>query len=187
MKAFNRYVVPLFLASMALLSCGKDKVVEDEEIEIPGGGDFYPDNGNTVSFEAQLGDLSRATDTSFDTGDQIGVFAVVADGTSDKGVIAERDNYADNVRYTYNGSKFTSGNGISIEEGDQYFYHAVYPYVSSAAASFSFTVKNDQRGENYTLSDLCTAQSIATSATLFQCSRIRSFRYCRQTCHCRCS
>ena len=100
MKAFNRYVVPLFLASMALLSCGKDKVVEDEEIEIPGGGDFYPDNGNTVSFEAQLGDLSRATDTSFDTGDQIGVFAVVADGTSDKGVIAERGNYADNVRYT---------------------------------------------------------------------------------------
>ncbi|MCR8872945.1 fimbrillin family protein [Phocaeicola barnesiae] len=168
MKAFNRYVVPLFLASMALLSCGKDKVVEDEEIEIPGGGDFYPDNGNTVSFEAQLGDLSRATDTSFDTGDQIGVFAVVADGTSDKGVIAERGNYADNVRYTYNGSKFTSGNGISIEEGDQYFYHAVYPYVSSAAASFSFTVKNDQRGENYTLSDLCTAQSIATSATLVQ-------------------
>lgn len=162
MKSVNVYFMSLLIGSMALSSCGKNEVVENEN-EVPEGID------NIVSFQAQLNAPSRATDTKFDANDQIGVFAVASSGSNDKGIIADRGNYADNVKYTYDGTKFTSANGIEIEEdGQEYFYHAIYPYTSTASSSFNFRVQDDQRGDNYTLSDLCTAHTGATSSTLVQ-------------------
>jgi hypothetical protein len=162
MKSVNVYFMSLLIGSMALSSCGKNEVVENEN-EVPEGID------NIVSFQAQLNAPSRATDTKFDANDQIGVFAVASSGSNDKGIIADRGNYADNVKYTYDGTKFTSANGIEIEEdGQEYFYHAVYPYTSAASSAFNFRVQDDQRGDNYTLSDLCTAHTGATSSTLVQ-------------------
>ena len=160
MKKLKSYLIPVLLGGMVCSSCGKTEVEDDDSSIIP---------ENVVSFEAQLSGLSRATDTKFDSGDQISVFAVVADESGGKGVISDRGNYADNVKYTYDGSKFTSNNGIEIDEdGTEYFYHAVYPYTSSAASRFNFEVASDQQGDNYTLSDLCTAHSTATSSTLVE-------------------
>ncbi len=85
-----------------------------------------------------------------------------------KGIIKESGNYADNVRYYYDGTKFTSENGIYCpEDGSKVFYHAVYPYCPNASNSFTFDVETDQYTSNgYTLSDLCTASTSATDATL---------------------
>ena len=151
MRKINVYFMSLLLGGMAFSSCTKSEVTENES-------GTSEEVSNVVSFQAQLNAPSRATDTKFDAYDQIGVFAVASSGSNDKGVIANRGNYADNVKYTYDGTKFTSSNGIEIEEdGQEYFYHAVYPYTSAASSTFNFRVQDDQRGDNYTLSDLCTA------------------------------
>lgn len=86
MKSVNVYFMSLLIGSMALSSCGKNEVVENEN-EVPEGID------NIVSFQAQLNAPSRATDTKFDANDQIGVFAVASSGSNDKGIIADRGNY----------------------------------------------------------------------------------------------
>lgn len=162
MRKINVYFMSLLLGGMAFSSCTKSEVTENES-------GTSEEISNVVSFQAQLNAPSRATDTKFDAYDQIGVFAVASSGSNDKGVIANRGNYADNVKYTYDGTKFTSSNGIEIEEdGQEYFYHAVYPYTSAASSTFNFRVQDDQRGDNYTLSDLCTAHTAATSSTLVQ-------------------
>ncbi|MDY3266603.1 MAG: fimbrillin family protein [Phocaeicola sp.] len=165
MKKLN-FILGLIVSSGFLFfnSCGKTDVsTEDPDANIPDSGN----NGEFVSFSAEINSLSRASDTKFDVNDNIGVFAVKSNGNDSKGIILSSGNYADNVKYTYNGSKFTSSNGIEIEnDGTKYYYHAVYPYTPEASDVFSFSVKEDQRNDNYTLSDLCTAHSTATSAQL---------------------
>lgn len=164
MKKFYLFLtVAASAAMLALNSCAKAEVEEDNDgnenpdVEVPEG---------TVSFSAGINAPSRATDTKFDVSDEIGVFAVKSNGNDLKGILQSSGNYADNVKYTYNGTKFTSNNGIKIEDdGTKYFYHAVYPYTASARDEFSFDVKNDQSGNNYTMSDLCTAHTAATSQT----------------------
>ena len=153
-----------FASILALNSCAKAEINGNEpDNEEPGieQKDYF------VSFSAEINAPSRATDTKFDVQDNIGVFAVKSNGNDNKGILLSSGNYADNVKYTYNGSKFTSSNGIEIEEdGTKYYYHAVYPYTSNASDNFMFSVKQDQTGDNYTLSDLCTAHSSATSSKL---------------------
>ena len=56
MKSVNVYFMSLLIGSIALSSCGKNEVVENEN-EVPEGID------NIVSFQAQLNAPSRATDT----------------------------------------------------------------------------------------------------------------------------
>lgn len=151
MNKMCHFMMSLLLGSMAWTSCTTD-----------GDGDSIT---KTVTFEAKIGAMSRATDTSFDKGDEIGVFAVLSQNGDSKGYIASSGNYADNVRYTYDGTKFIASDGIIPQNGDSYFYHAVYPYSYGMNDFFLFSVKEDQRGDNYTLSDLCTAHTAATAET----------------------
>ena len=120
-----------------------------------------------VSFSASLNAMSRATDTSFENGDQIGVFAVKASDGDTRGIIANSGNYADNIPYRYqNGMLTAASTGISKTSDTKLFYTAIYPYSTQAGASFDFTVKSDQRTPaSYTGSDLCTANTPATDMT----------------------
>lgn len=120
-----------------------------------------------VSFSASLNAMSRATDTSFENGDQIGVFAVKASDGDTRGIIANSGNYADNIAYRYqNGMLTAASTGISKTADTKLFYTAIYPYNTQAGATFDFTVKSDQRTPaNYTGSDLCTANTSATDQT----------------------
>lgn len=119
-----------------------------------------------VAFLPSLSAMTRASDTQFDAGDQIGVFAMRASEGDQKTVIANKgSNYADNVVYTYNAGKFTNEKGIEIPGDAKLFYTAVYPYTADAANSFSFEVKKDQAPSGaYTASDLCSASTGPTDA-----------------------
>lgn len=149
------FIMSLLLGSMAWTSC-----TTNGDVEIGGGS-----TAKMVTFKAKIGAMSRATDTGFDKGDEIGVFAVLAQDGDSKGYIASSGNYADNVKYTYDGTKFTASNGIIPQNGESYFYHAVYPYSYGMNDFFLFSVEEDQRGDNYTESDLCTAHTVATAET----------------------
>ena len=165
MRKFNLFLgIIACCGIIALNSCTKAEIDEnDPDNENPD----IEQKDNFVSFSAEINAPSRATDTKFDIQDNIGVFAVKSNGNDNKGIILSSGNYADNVKYTYNGSRFTSSNGIEIDEdGTKYYYHAVYPYTTDASDNFMFSIKQDQTGKNYTLSDLCTAHTSATSSKL---------------------
>lgn len=150
------------IAGILLLYACDSKQTDSVEPENPA------DKNEIVQFEGNINPISRATDTQFDTNDEISVFGVLSSGNDNKGVISSAGNYADNVKYFYDGTKFTSSNGIELPtEGKKVYYHAIYPYCSNAAADFEFSVKTDQlSGNGYTLSDLSTANTVATAEKL---------------------
>ena len=75
-------------------------------------------------------------------------------------------NHADNVKYSYSGGSFKGASTVIKQITFQrlMFYKAIYPYTSSARNEFTFSVKTNQSyGDFYTLSDLMTADTEATT------------------------
>lgn len=102
---------------------------------------------------------SRATDTSFDENDRIGVFAMIDNGINEPGGIGDNP-YAKNVPYTYSGGKFTAmSQGIELNDNaGKMFYFAVYPYNSNMTDLYRFECKKNQSEySGYTQSDLMVA------------------------------
>mgnify|MGYP002623646903 CR=1 FL=1 len=121
---------------------------------------LFPDGGNG-SRKAP----SKIKETTFESGDVIGVFAVDASTGSNE---LKSSNYRDNVRYRFNGSSFAAvDEAITISDANTkgLAYYAVYPYISNAGATASFTVKSNQQSHSdYSLSDLCTAYTGPTTS-----------------------
>lgn len=92
--------------------------------------------------------------TTFVNNDEIGIF------------VYEGDNAVySNIKYVYDGSKWTSENAITAKSGVQYKYYAYYPYNAEAtnAANISVTVNADQ-SEDYNKEDFLTAQNTTAAA-----------------------
>jgi len=128
-----------------------------------------PAEQNGVEFIPYLSELSRATDTRFESGDAISVWAVKAVNGAAGSLKNGSGNYANNVRFNYNGTRFVA-HSTPIEKADaeKLNYFAVYPYATTNSSRFTFRVKNDQTSRaNYTLSDLCLARtSVMASKTV---------------------
>ena len=125
--------------------------------------DSLRQSSDNIVFTASMKTIARATETAFDEGDKIGVYAVSAQ----ENVAAQllpNGNYADNVCYTYDGSKFVNAQGIVHPTDGSLRYYAIYPYLALNNANFRFIVKTSQNASGqYTLSDLCTAVTDNTS------------------------
>lgn len=148
----------LSVCVMLTVSCSQEA---DELMTTPGS----EPSSRAVTFSASFGEgTTRATETSFEAGDQIGVWAVQSNSS-----LKSSGNYADNVPYRYSGSSFTAiGTGISLpNSGNGLAYYAVYPYSASVTntSSLSFTVNSNQSSyANYTASDLCIASTDPTTS-----------------------
>ena len=85
---------------------------------------------DTVSFEIDAGG-ARATETTFETGDAIGVYAAVR-MSSAPATLKTSGNYADNKRFVWNGSQFVAdGDANEIAAGHETDYYAYYPCIVS--------------------------------------------------------
>ena len=117
----------------------------------------------SVSFTASMKSLSRATETEFEEGDQIAVYAMQEDENGST-TLKPSGNYADDVTYTYTAGKFTNAKGIACPASFGVRYFAIYPNTAGAEVPVSkFQVKTNQHeAGQYTLSDLCTAVSDIT-------------------------
>jgi len=131
---------------------------------------ILPENDSTdtkaVTFLSSIDAGTKATDYGFESGDNISVIAVKKSATNTDGTIGgAENNYADNVKYSYSGGRFVASNTPIYYPDDEMplFFTAIYPYQSSAGAEFSFAVKANQSGGNYTKSDLMTATTAATT------------------------
>ena len=117
----------------------------------------------SVSFTASMKSLSRATETAFEEGDRIAVYAMQEDENGST-TLKPSGNYADDVTYTYTAGKFTNAKGIACPASFGVRYFAIYPNTAGAEVPVSkFQVKTNQHeAGQYTLSDLCTAVSDIT-------------------------
>ena len=112
---------------------------------------------DTVSFEVDAGG-ARATETTFETGDAIGVYAAVR-MSSAPATLKTSGNYADNKRFVWNGSQFVAdGDANEIAAGYETDYYAYYPYREDMGnpLDYDFSIQGDQR-EGITLSDFMYA------------------------------
>ena len=112
---------------------------------------------DTVSFEIDAGG-ARATETTFETGDAIGVYAAVR-MSSAPATLKTSGNYADNKRFVWNGSQFVAdGDANEISAGYETDYYAYYPYREDMGnpLDYDFSIQGDQR-EGITLSDFMYA------------------------------
>ena len=146
-----RKLMPALVSLILATSCS------NKESEI------MPQGDENIVFTASMKTVSRATETAFEEGDKIGVYAVDAQENTLSQLLTN-GNYADNVCYTYSGGKFVNQKGIIRPTDGGLRYYAIYPYSSSSGATFKFNVRTNQNASGqYTLSDLCTAVSDITA------------------------
>ena len=127
----NLKIILALLCPLLAVSCGK----ESPNSHLEGQDD------KEVSFFGNIGPSTRATDSYFETGDAIGVFAVEKTASNPKGLLLS-SNHADNVKYSYSGGMF-KGSATDIKQissQTQMFYKAVYPYSSGLKNEFTFSV-----------------------------------------------
>lgn len=125
--------------------------------------DTQQDNNGTyeVKFVTDIASLSRtsinegSTSTFFTAQDAIGIFAY---DENDKTV-------ASNIKYIYDGTKWTSDNAIMAQTGVQYKYCAYYPYKDGITdpTNISVTVNADQ-SNGINADDFLTAQNYTSAA-----------------------
>ena len=142
-KHFLSYISVLLLA--LLLGCEKDTGTS---------------GSSPVCFYLSPEPSTRATDTEFEKGDAIGVFAAARDDESVPAQLRPSGNFADNKKYIFDGEKFVpdgESNSIFITSYP-IDYYAYYPYATVGnPLEFTFHVAADQ--ESLTESDLMYARN----------------------------
>lgn len=108
---------------------------------------------------------TRATDTGFQSGDEIGIYVVRRSGnTSEKLKIS--GNYADNKRYRIDSNgqlqPYSNADKIYLSKSEVYDFYAYYPYNENLSdpTNYDFYVNMDQTtAEVYTKNDVMIAQN----------------------------
>lgn len=112
---------------------------------------------NEVSFSSNITSaVTRVAGDEFEIDDAISVFA--NNGS---------ELYANNVKYTYQGDKFTSASPITYTDNvSSLSFDAIYPYSEDASKEFTFAIPTDQSvAENFAAADLLTASTQSSSST----------------------
>lgn len=136
----------IFLAAMtmvALTACNND----EEQVYTPAEGEIQL---QFIHPSAQ----TRATDTSFENTDEVGVYVAKADNALQLG-----GNEVNNEKFIFNGTSWTSARTVYWNEGNHDIY-AYYPYSKSVndVEDYEFSVQTDQStAANYTKSDFLWA------------------------------
>lgn len=107
--------------------------------------DGFPTPSNQMEFTVEY-PTSRATATKFEANDEMGVYVTQYNGNNAL-PLEISGNYANNVRSTYNGTKWVNSPVIYWEEG-KFDVYAFYPYAKLASVDeHLFTVSLDQSTE----------------------------------------
>lgn len=138
------YIILVTLAAIFAASC--QRISEQD----------YVNKGKALTFTASVGGYTKAGDTYFDEGDQIGVYAM------------EPINRFD-IRLTYNDGALEADSPVYMDpsQGGAQFY-AYYPYSSGFVPTRSsyFQVRDDQNYyDGYTSSDLMAAATYAEDSS----------------------
>ena len=151
MKMYFKNLILALTGALMITACSNE--IEEQLAE-------NGKNGQNVKFSIGVENLSRTAIadgtlvTSFEQNDEIGIFAY--DG--EKLV-------SSNVKYTYNGSGWTSENAIAARDGVKLSYYAYYPYDASVTdpASIKDTISADQTA-GFGKNDMLSARNTEAAA-----------------------
>lgn len=120
----------LILIPVALLALNSCKKTVTEASKIP------------ISIATSV---TKVTDTAFENGDAVGLYVV-----NTPAALKQSGNHADNVKFSYNGEKWSSAEQLYwYDEKTPADFYAYYPYTASASVStLSFSVQQDQSSES---------------------------------------
>ena len=107
--------------------------------------------------------ITRATDTSFENGDKVGIYVVNQPNT-----LKATGNHADNIGFTYSGSWSASTTIYWKDETTKADFYCYYPYASSISSveAYPFDVKADQSSvANYKASDFLWGKTTGVAPT----------------------
>lgn len=151
MKQYINIVILSALAAPVFTSCSNDNEPA------------ITDNGkHLMKFDCKIDCDTRATDTAFESGDQIGVFVV---NTGD--LIQPTGNEVNNEAFSYDGSSWAPTKDVYWNDGS-FDVFAYYPYTGIIADTedMLFSVKEDQSThDGYTASDFIWATKKAVTGS----------------------
>ena len=129
--------------------CGCSGGGGEEEVTPPTG----PETPK-VRITLSCGIASRATETSFEAGDKVGLFVVNYNGSS-AGTLQNTGNHADNVKFTYSSTWTPEREIYWKDETTKADFYCYYPYATiTDVAAYKFAVNADQSTEaKYKASD----------------------------------
>ena len=138
-------VIYLAAALLATTSCSKEE--------------GNSDNGQLLLAPA-LPNMSKATETEFESGDRFGIYAV--EYKEDAPLPLQLSgNWANNSMALYNGTNWSISPVIWWNNASKLDVIAYYPYNSNpnSVDNYLFTIEADQRESGFTLSDLMWAKA----------------------------
>ena len=102
-------------------------------------------NAEKLPINISVGQQTRANDTDFENGDEVGIYVVNYNGST-AGTLAASGNQVDNVQFVYDGSKWTPEESIYWKDKNTAAdFYAYYPYSASANSSaHPFSVQANQ-------------------------------------------
>lgn len=107
--------------------------------------------------------ISRATETSFENGDKVGVYVV-----NQPDPLKASGNHADNIGFTYSGSWTASKTVYWKDESTKADFYCYYPFTSNITSveTYPFDIKIDQSSvTNYKASDFLWGKLTGVSPT----------------------
>lgn len=155
MKMYFKNLIFALAGALAMTACSNE--MEQQLAEGSGNG------GQEVKFTVGIENLSRTAiaegegvlKTTFVNEDAIGIFAYKEGDTAP---------VYTNVKYTYNGSAWTSEKAIT-SDGTKLSYYAYYPYMDGVTdpSQLNITVSTDQ-ANGFSKDDVLTAQNTTAEA-----------------------
>lgn len=148
----------LFSALFAGCSSSTESELVTETPEIP--------ESTQIPINISMGIWTRATDSSFENGDKVGVYVVNYKGST-AGSLTNTGNHVDNMRFTFS-SKWTPDKEIYwADKNTKADFYCYYPYgTPTNVAAYDFSVKADQSLlANYKASDFLWGKASGVSPT----------------------
>ena len=143
-------------AAALMLSCSENPIPEPEPTPTPTPTpEKWAINIST--------NITRATDTSFENGDKVGIYVVNQPNT-----LKATGNHADNIGFTYSGSWSAATTIYWKDETTKADFYCYYPYASniSNVEAYPFAVKADQSSvANYKASDFLWGKTTGVAPT----------------------
>lgn len=146
------------IGSVLLLALGASSCTDEHDLPT------ISDTDGKVAMEFSFSHPSktRATDTSFEQGDQVGLFVAEADKP-----LEVSGNTLNNECFTFSGSDWTAGRKLFWDKGT-YNAYAYYPRLDAipSVSDLPFSVATDQReADGYEASDFLHASSLGIEAS----------------------
>lgn len=145
-------ILALVATASLMFSCSQEEIIPDIE---------------RIPINISVGQQTRANDTIYENGDEVGIYVVNYDGST-AGSLEEESNQVDNMRFEYNGGTWTPDAPIYWKDkSTSADFYAYYPYDASANVSaHPFSVAADQSAEvDFWASDFLWGKATKVSPT----------------------